>query len=270
VTEAFRIAAAEGLHAAMTYLEHAVPSKRWRTDDVRRMLGNRAYLGEARLGGQVKRSAHPALTTLARWNAAQTEPRARRSNGHYPLREYAICGRCGAGMVGALQTVRGKKYRRMRCSANCAGGNSIGADLAERHVRDALRPFLNDEEARKSLSPAGEAEAKAELEQAEDDRARWGADDRSRDLMGDEAFYAGLEERARVVREAEERYRAIASRTADTEPVPYGDELDDPGQLERALRRTDALVRIHPGRGAVGDRVEVTSVLYEVARMLAA
>lgn len=71
VREAFRVAAGEGLHAAMAYLKQAAPEKRWRTDETRRLLHNRAYLGEVRSGELTNPAAHKPLTTIARFAAVQ-------------------------------------------------------------------------------------------------------------------------------------------------------------------------------------------------------
>jgi hypothetical protein len=205
---------------------------------------------------------HQPLTTEERWTAAQTEPRGKRQSGEYPLTHIATCTKCDSGLVGALQTVRGNTYRRMRCSnPDCRGGTSISAERLEEHVKAGLKELLGDKKARASFAPDGLDEARDALEQAKADRARWAADDRARDLMGDEAWYAGLEDRAHKVQRAQAHYQVIASQAARVERLPYPNELDDPDQFVRALRAGVKRVPVRPGRGTIGERVPAIGVL---------
>lgn len=257
VREVFRIAAADGMHAAMAYLKQAVPDRRWRTDEARRLLSRRAYLGEITIG-EGNRSAHPPLTTLARFEAAQTEPQQRRSNGDYPLSGIARC-ECGAPMVGALQSVQGRRYRRMRCSAPaCRGGSSIAADKIETYVREVIGDMLSDKRIRDSFAPNGIEEARDALEVAESERKRFAADLDIRTLLGDDAWRDGARSRTRAVEEARDRYQLIAGQAARSELLPAAGQLDDPEQFQRALRAvvaTGMTISVRSGRGAVEDRV---------------
>ena len=276
MTKAFKIAATDGLHAAAAYLDQVVPDRRWRTSDARRLLSARAYLGEIVFGegdGQlVNRKAHKPLTTLAIFEAAQTDPRARRSNGDYPLSHAVMCGACGKGMVGALQTVRERKYRRYRCSAACRGGASINADALETYVREAMEQALADRRFRDAFSPAGLDEAHAALTEAEDEVERYLADLDVRNRVGDERWRRGLDARLRAEEEVRERYQQIANQSAQAETLPQAEELDDPDQFARALRALLRFVSIivDPGRG--DDRVHLVPVdnRDRVARALAA
>ena len=179
MTETFRIAAADGLHAAMAYLTETWPAKRWTTSEARRILRCTAYLGEVQFGDLHNAAAHPALTSRANFEAAQTEPRGRRSPADYPLSHIARCGRCGAAMVGARQTVNGRSYRRMRCAAVCAGGCSITADGLEGYVVGLLADALADDAVRAAAAPAGIDAARRALDAAEAERARFGRDVRA-------------------------------------------------------------------------------------------
>ncbi len=254
VREAFRIAASDGLHSAAEYLKRELPDKRWRTADVRRVLSNRAYLGEHH---SPDGDAHPAVVDLEMWTAAQTEPQARRSNGDYPLSGIATC-QCGSPLVGALQSVHGRRYRRMRCSnPACRGGSSISADKLETYVRETLAGRLGDRRFRVRLAPAGVDEARETVEMAETAlRAYLGMGD----IVDAGAFRAGARDRQRTVDEARERYQALAGQDVRSETLPAAGELHKPEQFLRAVHAAVIEISVRPGRGAVEDRVTVRLV----------
>jgi len=128
IRKACRIAAREGIHAAMAYLREQVPvrpalGKRkqglgpWTTDSTRKLLRSRVYLGESWSGTLHGDDAHGQLTMLGDWTAVRTAPRERGPNDTYPLSGIAGCERCGEALHGQLQTVRsGNAFRRYRCS----------------------------------------------------------------------------------------------------------------------------------------------------------
>ena len=258
VRAAFKIAAAEGLHAAMAHLQQTAPERRWRTDETRRLLCNRAYLGEVRLGELVNANAHEPLSTVARFEAAHTEPRQRRSNGDYPLSGIARCGKCSSSLVGALQSVHGRRYRRMRCSnPDCRGGSSINADRLESWTRETLALALADKSIRDSFSPDGLEEARDALEAAEHERRRYAADLDIRALLGDEAWREGATARSTAVNEARDRYQALSTQAARSAVLPAAEELEEPEQLARALAAMIDAIDVRPGRGAVDERASV-------------
>ena len=171
IREAYRRAAAEGLHAAIEYLQVEVPNRKWDTDRARKLFVTRTYLGESRTGeaGPTSTQQAPRLTTLEDWTAAQTAPRGRRANGDYLLTGIARCV-CGAGLTGQLQsfTNREQTYRRYRCSnPACRGGSSIDAGQARSGVRDLLESGLADVEFRARFVPGDLAAAREALEAAE-------------------------------------------------------------------------------------------------------
>lgn len=252
VREAFELAARDGLGAADEYLAQHVPGRRRHVSDTRRLLANRAYLGEHHAGGP----EHEPLTTAAAFAAAQTESRGRRSNGAYPLSHVATCANCGAGLVGALQTVRGRKYRRMRCSAMTGAGcvGSVGADQLEGLVRDQLGAALGDRAFRVGFD-AGDVEgAQAQLERAERERRRFAEDTEARELLGDEDWRAGLRARSEKVAEARAGLQAIAAQSARSQQLPGPAELEDPRKFAAALAVVGRLA-VRGGRGPIGERV---------------
>ena len=269
VRDAFRLAATDDLYAAMALLKDKLPAKTWRKSDVRRVLRNRAYLGEHHGDG----AAHPAIVDFDTWTEAQTAPRARRSNGDYVLSGIASC-QCGAPLVGALQSVHGRTYRRYRCSAPaCRGGSSISAEKLETYIRSQLAAKLGDRRFRISLAPVGLDDARDALSLAETERKRYAVDLAAREALGDDAWLAGARARTAAVEAAQEAYQLIAGQSARSEVLPAASELDDDEQLLRAVRAAVVSISVRPGRGDVADRVGLVLVgddLDDRAAMLAA
>jgi DNA invertase Pin-like site-specific DNA recombinase len=263
VTRAFQIAAADSVTAAMSYLDEHVPSECGRdTARVRRMLANEAYLGHVvhATAGR-KDDAHTALTDLATWTAAQQAPRFRRpANTSYLLTNIATCSVCGAGLVGQLQSVPGRKdtYRRYRCGARGAerGHVSVKAEALERHVRDELRDVLGDARIRIRSGAAGLTEAEAALRAAKAARKQFAEDTEIRNILGDEDWRAGAVARSKAVDDAQHAYEKAAS-AAVSRDLPAADELDDDAALLVALGAMVQTVRVHPGRGAIDGRAEI-------------
>jgi DNA invertase Pin-like site-specific DNA recombinase len=257
--EVFKVAAAEGLRAAMRHLGVQAPNRRWRTDETRSLLGSRAYLGESFLGKLVKTEAHDPLTTPETFAAVQALPEMtatpRRSSGEYPLSHIARCGKCGGGMTGQLQTVKGIRRRRLRCA--CGGGASITADGLEAYVRDRLGVALGARASRVRVDEGGLGDAREMVERTTGDVKRWAEDDRARDLMGDPAWYDGLAARAAAVEEAERRYGQVAGQSARTEVIPALSDLEDPAQFVRALAAMVRTVKVKPGRGSIQERISI-------------
>lgn len=269
IRESYRRAARDGLHAAMAYLQEMVLDRVWNTDSVRKLLASRVYLGEVRSGDLVKVDAHDALTDPKTHTAAQTDPRPRRPNTHYLLSGIATCAECGSGLHGQLQTVRGKTYRRYRCSnRECQGGSSISAETLESHVREILRDALGDHQFVLSMSPEGVQEAEVEVERAEGELSAFV----TVVSATSPAFAEGYEVRVQALTEARDRFSEIAGLAARSTTLPAADQLDDPEEFDRALRLVVASVPVTRGRGDIADRVCIRWATFdrdEVAGVLA-
>lgn len=254
VTNAFEIAATSGLHTTVTYLEQAAAHKTWNTDSTRKLLHNKVYLGEAH-----GRPAHAPLTSESTFLAAHSKPQSRRGNGEYPLSGIARCARCRGGLVGQLQTVKGRMYRRYRCANTraCGGGSSINADVLEGYVRTVLERALAEDDFRDAFAPEGLEKARAGLEEAGRDRTRWQQDNRTRDRIGEGEWASELDRLIAIENERRAVYGTLAGQSAQHETLPLADELDDPAQWQQALRAfaTKAIIVVARGRGTVGNRV---------------
>ncbi len=262
VTEAFRLAASDSIHAALRHLERVAPGRRWTTSTTRRLLAGRSYLGETRNGTLVQPDTHEPLVSRAVWEAAQTSPATRGSSAAFPLSGLAKCASCGAVMVGGRG---GKGQRVYRCSASlstsrgerCPTGCVITASLIEEHVRDWTREALagltasiGDPEADDlALLERAIADAEAELD-------AFAADLRLRSALGDR-YHEHLDARVRAVEKARAAYRSRA-RTAQTKlDLRSPALLDDPELFGVALRGIFDSILVSPGRSVVGDRVRL-------------
>jgi hypothetical protein len=265
VREAYKRAARDGLHAAVDYLAEKVPGRAWTTDSARKLLASRVYLGESWIwiprderdpeGEKVRKvnpDAHKALTDLATWTAAQSTPRQRRTNGHYPLSGIGVCGECGGRMVGQLQNVKGRTYPRYRCGtcARC----SISAPALEDYVRDRIGVLLSTGNIPVRFA-SGFEEAREELERVTGELTAY-LTNPALSAMG-EAFQAGAEMRQKAVEEAKERYQAAAGQAARSERLPAVHELEDDEAFERAQRAMVESVEVQAGRGPVSGRARI-------------
>jgi site-specific DNA recombinase len=268
VKKAFKIAAAEGIHAAGKYLRQVTTGKRWSTSDLRKLFRNKAYLGYSWIGSegkgtlQVNKEAHKPLTTLATWTAAQTEPKHRRTNGDYPLSGIARCGKCGGSMTGSLQTVHDRKYRRMICSSSTNGGTSstghaaIVADRLEEYVREIIGTMLGDQEFMVRYVPGDVEAAREAMEKAEAELTAFANDTTLREILGAK-YHDGAKERRAALDAAEAVYQELASQKAISTDLPAADELDQPEKFAAALRAMVDSIKVTPGRGPIEKRVRI-------------
>jgi recombinase-like zinc beta ribbon protein len=271
IRAAFELAASADLHHAVAFLRERLPQRRWDTDHVRRLLANRAYIGESRSGDIVNPDAHDPLDGLdaTTWQAAQTDPRPRRANGDYPLSHAVHCGRCGDGLVGGLQTVKGRQYRRYRCSnPACKGGTSVRAERLEDHVRAEVKLALGKRQFRDQFAPEGEADAKVAWEAAKAERKALMA----KVKPSHPEFETYLAEADAEIVRTGSAYAEIAKLARTHERLPEADQLDDPIRYAVALRAITSVVAIivAPGRGAIEDRVIFRDLGDDVPRTLAA
>ena len=260
VTEAYRIAARDGIDAAREHLLTHAPGKAWRPSRVRSLLGSRSYLGESHHDGSVRRESHPPLTDATTWQAAQHEPTGRRKPSlSFPLTGIAVCATCGAGMVGTHGSSAGgrRSVRRYRCGGSCdAQATTVAATLEEivrGAVRDAWRVGGWD------VGGEPDADITALHKAVEDAIAELDAfagDQTARRVLGSR-YHAHMEARAKAVEDAEAAYRAEASKQARGQRVVPAELLvtDDPTELRDLFAATLVAVVVTKGRGPIADRV---------------
>jgi DNA invertase Pin-like site-specific DNA recombinase len=272
VREVFRRVARGTLADGVDYLAAAAPTRTrrrkgrvesyavvWNTDNVRKLVRSRTYLGEHGRGGDAGYRRHEPLTTEALFQAASTKltPTERRRNGDYLLSGLVFCAQCGEPLTGQFQSFkhRPETYRRYRCSAkSCGGGSSVNADKLDVYVRAELRELFADETRRGALLPEGVDDARLEWERAKERKRRFAL---AVDPLDDD-FADGAAMHAERVREAGAEYRRLVGLAQTTVDVPKAERLDDDGELVRALRMAAAgglTLALRRGRGALDDRV---------------
>lgn len=257
VTGAYRLAASYSLRAATEYLQQAAPNRRWTTSTVRRLLGNRVYLGTTSYGDYRQELTHEPLVSRSVWEAAQIAPQAQAPNGHYLLSGLARCGTCGEPMSGGGRV--GKRCYRCTTThtpqrGTCASGASILVDKLDGYVREETRKLLTGlhatvggpETDKLTLLERAVTEAEAELD-------AFAGDLTMRRSLGDR-YHAHLEARVDAVEQARSRYRS-AARQSEAQLLMTGPEIvDDPDLFPIVLRSIFAEIVVLPGRGLSAEQ----------------
>jgi hypothetical protein len=140
VREAFSMAASGEAYARIAdhLCEHGIMTT---SNRVRRMLDNRAYLGEARNGhGDVNPEAHPPLVDAVTWNLAQRQrpntPTLTRSTTHL-LSGLVRCASCSFAMRPSRpsgNTVAVYRCTTVTAHGRCPGPSTISASRLEEYV----------------------------------------------------------------------------------------------------------------------------------------
>jgi site-specific DNA recombinase len=121
---------------------------RWTPPMVERIIKNRVYLGHAYRGDQVNKTAHPAVVTLAEWQAANLAPVRAAPRGKKPnlLGGIARCAGCRYVLApgksrwgGSGDSVLGYRCRGIHTAGVCPEPASINAHKLERHVKAVWR-----------------------------------------------------------------------------------------------------------------------------------
>jgi DNA invertase Pin-like site-specific DNA recombinase len=273
VTEAFAIAARDGLQATVVYLDglgltHENGKRkgcrlRWNAFTVGRFLDCPTYLGRVTYGDHVREGAHDALVTRAIFEAANhrvaQEAGERRSpRGDFPLSGVAVCGSCGGHMVGGRGGA--DKRRVYRCADRCDAPVVVSADPLESYVVDELREaFQHPGFQVGDASPDVDA-AVAAVEEAERELDAFASDLTARKVLG-ERYHSHLTERAEAVEQAEARLHdalAAVERPRIVVPAELWDDLQ-PAELAEVLRAGLDAVIVARGRGRrpIASRVRV-------------
>ena len=268
VAEVFRLrAAGRSWNDLAAHLNrHAVPSPygptNWHGGSVQHIVGNRAYLGEARSGRHTNPDAHEPIIDRATWEAAQLvrAPSPTRSDDPALLSGLLRCASCRYAMKPDKMSLRnGERVRLYRDRGKHAGGvcthsASVLGRVIEPFVVEKFFEMVGAVEAVPSVSSAEIEQAQRTLEQAEADLAVFRDDAAIIGVLGRDGFVAGLEKRARVVDDAR---AALAEATASAAAGPLPDRATLEGlwpELDVAERRhllasvIDAVI-VKPGRG---------------------
>jgi DNA invertase Pin-like site-specific DNA recombinase len=256
IAEAYRLAAQGGVEAARAYLLQAAPERASNNYTTRRLLASRCYIGESHYGGNVVRDAHPALVDRPTWEAAQHEPTVRhRAKTMFPLSGIAVCGSCGAGMIGHRSGY--ERVRAYRCSARCERAASTRAEALEGIVREELRSLWHAGWSRGSGDADVEAAEQGLLE-AEAELDAFASDLTARRRLGGR-YHEHLNARADAVQAAQAVYRAEASKQVQQSRVFPAELLDteDLAELREVFSAALAAAIVQRGRGPIIGRLQL-------------
>ncbi len=294
VEQAFKLAARDGVDAAVDYLRNVTPAnpsparpgvhrkrspdhRTWTAFTVRRLLRNRSYLGETRYGDRLVRDSHTALVDRATFERAQPgeERPKRRAAAVFPLSGFATCAGCGEVLVGARAGVDkdGNGRRAYRCRASlkswngtpCAAPANVLADLLEGYLVERIKHAYElggTSDVATSIADTDGTidEAQGELDAAEREVERFAANPTAAELLGESAWAAALRTRAERVETARLAYREHVDmmRSADVviPPVELLDTLA-PEELTGVLQGVFQTVRVKRGRSPLPGRVEL-------------
>jgi DNA invertase Pin-like site-specific DNA recombinase len=292
LTRAFKVAADQGVDAALAYLHKQVPEypsngqpgvrrkrsadhRTWNAFTVRRLLRNRTYLGETRYGDRLVRDSHPAIVdrvTFERAHPGDEKPQ-RRPAAVFPLSGFATCANCGEFLIGARA---GGNLRSYRCRASLASWKGERCDSPTNVLADRLEGYVVEHvklayeqggtsRLAASVTDTGSTfeDVQGELEAAEHELERFAADPTAAELLGQAAWTAALRERADRAEAARVGYREHVDTMRASEivipPIELLDSLE-PAELRTVLRSVFESVRVGRGgvrgRGSMAERVE--------------
>lgn len=224
------------------------------------LIKSRVLLGEIHFGDLVNLQAHDPIVDRDIWQRAQraSVPRGRKPKSERLLARLGVlrCASCGGRMVVGTQTQNGRSYPFYRCGhvrEDCPNRVTIGAEMAERVISDAVREALADAE--------GRASAETNVREAEEAHARAQAD-----VDAAIRTFAGFEDedatRQRLIelRQARDDARERLERLGGTRAAITVNAARDWDRLtldeRRALiRATVERATVAPGRGV--ERISV-------------
>ena len=230
----------------------------WNASEIRRWLRNRVYLGEVRYGSLVNTNAHPPLTDVQTWQAAQKAPGQHRSpHSTFLLSGLIRCANCRYSMTGFTYGGAKQDTPVYRCGRARGGGCDAASVITARPLEEYVLSLTDaavesigavDGPDLAAIDKAW-AEASAELQ-------AFAADTEARRLLGDEGWRGALTVRVENERAKAER-REVAFRDRMLSDVAVR-ELE-PGQLRALLDGMIEVifVRRQPRGAKVQDRALV-------------
>lgn len=208
-------------------------SPHWRTRALSHVIGNPAYLGQARCGTFVNRTAHPAIIDRATWEAAQvargvSSPR----NGDGALLSGLLrCAGCRHLIKPDKMTARdGSRVRLYRCrgehsAGTCQDRAAVLGSVIEPYVIAEFMSRYGSSRGDGSTLEVEHSEAVRVLEAAESELATYLGNDSLISIVGADRFNAGAQARAQAVEDA--RSVVAELHPLDSVAVNLADEWDD-------------------------------------------
>ncbi len=182
----------------------------WTPPMVDRMISMRVYKGEAYRGEKSNPNAHPAIVSVAEWNAAQLAPVMGASRSKQPnlLGGIARCAACRYVLAPTMSGSRdGGKWPSYRCRGrHTAGVCPSPASVNRRKLDEYVEALWRKQMAGEGVVNVTDSEtlraASAVLSEAEDELHAFARNTKARKLLGDDAYDEALAVRATEVREA--------------------------------------------------------------------
>lgn len=188
---------------------------RWQRKNVRRMLSNRVYLGEARSGAFVKIHAHPPLTDRKTFDAVQEAPQAVIRGDGALLSGLLRCAGCGYALkADTMKSRSGERMRLYRCRGvnpvlACESKAAVLGSVIEPRIVQWFLDWLGTVEVAGAEESAAHEAADSALQEAEADLEAY-RDDAVISILGRDEWLRGLRSRAERVTAAHDQLRAAA------------------------------------------------------------
>jgi site-specific DNA recombinase len=239
----------------------------------RKIVTNRVYLGEVRLGEWVNKDAHEPLVDRAMWEAAQIHhpPPARRGGPRALLAGLVRCAGCQGTMTPDSTSDGWAAYRckrRPRRGGRCSAPAIIARAKLDEYVEGVVLPHIEALQITARERTASLDQARARLSRAESELASYYALEERVSEVGADAFIRGARERERVVEEA----RAdVADAWQATQPAAFdgGGTLGEVWpkltveQRRHVLSGALGVVWVRKGNGPAADRARVIATGFE-------
>lgn len=200
----------------------------WRTRAVQHIIGNRVYLGEARSGDNVNRTAHEPIVDHPTWEAAQASRGVPTVRSEDPglLVGLLRCAGCRYLLKPDRMTIHdGTRVRTYRCrgehaSGTCTDRAAVLGRVIEPYVEAELFKIADALDIEGEAANVELAPLETEADQADAELAAYRDDTRILDALGNDRYLDGLRTRAERADEAHRRLAAARVRL-----VPSGTPL---------------------------------------------
>lgn len=228
------------------------------------LLSSRLVLGEIHFGKHTPNlQAHKPIVERNLWRRVQRmkSPRGRKPKSERLLARLGVlrCAHCDGRMVVGVQTQKGRRYAFYRCpgyvTGDCERRGTIGAEIVEKVVVDAVRERLGDAEFLATVE-SNSKEALDKLSRAQDDlnaaiRAFAGVKD---EAAAKDRLDELREERDR----AQERVDQLEAESVVPVRIAPGKEWGDLTLDEQRMLIRATVERVEVGSGRGAERVTVT------------
>ncbi|HEY2632305.1 MAG TPA: recombinase family protein [Solirubrobacteraceae bacterium] len=237
---------------------------RWTTSNVERIIKNRVYLGEAYRGETVNPDAHPAIVSLAEWQAANLAPVRASHRGKQPnlLGGIARCAGCRYVLApqvygwGRPTPTRAYRCRAVHSAGTCPAPANISRDTLDLYVEAVWREQMENQALTVKQDSQALQAAVTALELAEEELAAFAADLTARRVLGS-GYHAALEARVAAVDQARAELQRVSAAVPTTDDIEGYDALPVEDRKRIISSSIDAVI-IERGNSRVPVEERVT------------